>query len=81
MRTTISAYLLVLLCGMFSLANTAIAQDEGLIPRTPLDQIYENPPSAPFFYPKHNHKRSWHWNIYSVKAPMAWEITSHSSQP
>jgi hypothetical protein len=55
----------------------SIPNDRSLKPRTPLEKIDNSwsPGGAPSFYPQNFHTRGWSSHHYSIKTPLAWEIS------
>ncbi len=55
---------------------TYIPNERSLIPYIGLDQIQSSEAST--FFTRNYHKRGWHWEHYSLRTPIAWEITKGS---
>ncbi|MEI8133479.1 MAG: hypothetical protein WCH46_00210 [bacterium] len=59
-----------------------VPNDRGLKPMTPITDIQAagwNLQSWGFFYQPEFHTRGFGWSLYSINAPMAWEITKGKS--
>ncbi|MBS1538177.1 MAG: hypothetical protein JST20_10570 [Bacteroidetes bacterium] len=62
---------------------TGIPNDRGMKVGSPITDIYVHnstfSPGYYTFYSKNWHRLGWHWNLYKIQAPMAWEITTGKS--
>jgi hypothetical protein len=58
-----------------------ISNDRGMKVGSPITDIYVPGFASGYytFYGRNWHRLGWHWNLYKIQAPMAWEITSGKS--
>ncbi len=62
--------------------NTTFSQsimpsDKGMKARTACNELSGYPGT---YYKSNYHTRGWNWNLYSMKCPLAWEITKGSDK-